>query len=42
LVTDWFLFHDSAFRIAPPLIITEKQIKEACNILLEAIDESVK
>ncbi|HKL08051.1 MAG TPA: aspartate aminotransferase family protein [Bacteroidales bacterium] len=42
LVTDWFLFHDSAFRIAPPLIIDEKQIKEACNILLEAIDESVK
>lgn len=42
LVTDWFLFHDSAFRIAPPLIITEKQIKEACNILLEAIDESVE
>lgn len=42
LVTDWFLFHDSAFRIAPPLIITEKQIKKACNILLEAIDESVK
>jgi acetylornithine/succinyldiaminopimelate/putrescine aminotransferase len=42
LVTDWFLFHDSAFRIAPPLIINEKQIKEACNILLEAIDESVE
>lgn len=41
LVTDWFLFHDSAFRIAPPLIINEKQIKEACNILLKAIDESL-
>ncbi len=41
LVTDWFLFHDSAFRIAPPLIITENQIKEACNILLKAIDESL-
>jgi acetylornithine/succinyldiaminopimelate/putrescine aminotransferase len=42
LVTDWFLFHDSAFRIAPPLIVTEEQIKTACNILLEAIDESLK
>jgi acetylornithine/N-succinyldiaminopimelate aminotransferase len=42
LVTDWFLFHDSAFRIAPPLIITDDQIKEACNILIESIEESVK
>ena len=42
LVTDWFLFHDSAFRIAPPLIITEDQIKHACDILYESIEESVK
>ncbi|MFO7829184.1 MAG: aspartate aminotransferase family protein [Bacteroidales bacterium] len=42
LVTDWFLFHDSAFRIAPPLIITDEQIRDACNILLESIDESIK
>lgn len=42
LVTDWFLFHDSAFRIAPPLIITENQIVDACNILNESIDESIK
>jgi acetylornithine/succinyldiaminopimelate/putrescine aminotransferase len=41
LVTDWFLFHDSAFRIAPPLIITDKQIKDACDILNQAIDETV-
>jgi len=42
LVTDWFLFHDSAFRIAPPLIITEEQIEEACKILIESIEESTK
>ena len=41
LVTDWFLFHDSAFRIAPPLIITEQQIKDACSILNESINESL-
>lgn len=41
LVMDWFLFHDSAFRIAPPLIITEEQIKQACDILNESIEESV-
>ena len=39
LVTDWFLFHDSAFRIAPPLIINDNQIIDACNILNESIDE---
>ncbi len=42
LVTDWFLFHDSAFRIAPPLIISEEEIKKACQILNDAIEESIK
>ncbi|MDN5200027.1 aspartate aminotransferase family protein [Fulvivirgaceae bacterium BMA10] len=42
VVTDWFLFCDSAMRIAPPLIITEEQIEEACKIILQAIDESFK
>jgi acetylornithine/succinyldiaminopimelate/putrescine aminotransferase len=40
LVTDWFLFCSDAIRIAPPLIITDEQIKEACEILLEAIHAS--
>jgi 4-aminobutyrate aminotransferase-like enzyme len=40
LITDWFLFCDYAIRIAPPLIITEDQIKESCDILLKAIDAS--
>ena len=42
LVTDWFLFHDSAFRIAPPLIINDQQIKDACDILNKSIEESLK
>lgn len=33
IVTDWFLFCDSAMRIAPPLTITEEQIIEACAII---------
>lgn len=41
LITDWFLFHDSAFRIAPPLIITDDEIIEACNILNESIEYSI-
>lgn len=39
LITDWFLFCDNAIRIAPPLIITVDQIREACDILLRAIDD---
>ena len=39
LITDWFLFNAEAIRIAPPLIITETEIKEACSILINAIDK---
>lgn len=42
LVTDWFLFNASALRIAPPLIITEEEIKKACEIILEGIEKAVK
>ncbi|WP_128543515.1 aspartate aminotransferase family protein [Larkinella soli] len=37
VITDWFLFCDNSMRIAPPLIITEEQIREACGLILEAI-----
>ncbi len=40
VITDWFLFCDDSMRIAPPLTITEVQIKEACRIILQAISES--
>lgn len=39
LITDWFLFNERSLRIAPPLIITEAQIEEACGIVLRALDE---
>jgi putrescine aminotransferase len=39
VVTDWFLFCDDAMRIAPPLTITEEEIREACGMILEAIGE---
>ena len=38
LISDWFLFCDNSLRIAPPLVITEDEIKIACKILLQAID----
>lgn len=36
----WFLSHPNSFRIAPPLIISESEIHEACNIILAAIDKA--
>ena len=41
VITDWFLFCDDSMRIAPPLTITEAEIREACVIILRAIEESV-
>ncbi len=38
VITDWFLFCNNSMRIAPPLIITEDQIREACEVILEAIE----
>jgi acetylornithine/succinyldiaminopimelate/putrescine aminotransferase len=38
LLTDWFLFNNRSLRIAPPLIITEEEIKWACSIILKALD----
>lgn len=39
VITDWFLFCDDSMRIAPPLVITEEEIKGACSIILQAIDD---
>lgn len=36
----WFLSHPYSFRIAPPLTISEDEIRESCAIILEAIDRS--
>lgn len=38
VITDWFLFCNNAMRIAPPLIITDDQIREACALILDAIE----
>lgn len=37
LITDWFLFAPDCVRIAPPLVISEAEIREACRILLQAL-----
>jgi acetylornithine/N-succinyldiaminopimelate aminotransferase len=39
VLTDWFLFAPHCMRIAPPLIINEDEIQNACKIILAAIDQ---
>lgn len=36
----WFLSHPYSFRIAPPLTITEDEIRKACAVMLEAIEQA--
>jgi acetylornithine/succinyldiaminopimelate/putrescine aminotransferase len=33
LITDWFLFNSNSLRIAPPLTISEEEIRWACGVL---------
>ncbi|WP_158824867.1 aspartate aminotransferase family protein [Mucilaginibacter lacusdianchii] len=42
IITDWFLHCSNSMRIAPPLIITEQQIRDACEVILEAIGYYVR
>jgi acetylornithine/succinyldiaminopimelate/putrescine aminotransferase len=39
IIYDFFLFNDSAFRIAPPLTISEPEIEKIVPILLKIMDE---
>ena len=42
IIVDWFLFCPTAMRIAPPLIIKEKEIEQACKVMLSMIEETMK
>ncbi|MGB4398730.1 MAG: aspartate aminotransferase family protein [Daejeonella sp.] len=39
IIIDWFLHCDTALRVAPPLIITEEEIRRACGVIVEALNE---
>lgn len=41
LIVDWFLFNAHSMRIAPPLVITEEEIRKSCGIILKCIDEAL-
>lgn len=38
VITDWFLHCSNSMRLAPPLIITDDEIRKACAVIIEAID----
>ncbi|RYF77723.1 MAG: aspartate aminotransferase family protein [Cytophagaceae bacterium] len=38
IITDWFLFCNNSMRIAPPLTITDDEIRLACRAILTSID----
>ena len=38
LIIDWFLHNETSLRIAPPLVITEEQIREACHIIMRSLN----
>jgi len=39
IITDPFLFREQAFRISPPLIITEDEINQSCDIIIDALNK---
>lgn len=39
IMSDWFLFCDTAFRISPPLIISEAEIDECCEIIVQCLND---
>lgn len=39
VITDWFLFAPDAFRIAPPLVMTDEEAETISEILLRALHE---
>ena len=38
IMSDWFLYCDTAFRISPPLTISESEIEECCQIITRSLD----
>jgi acetylornithine/succinyldiaminopimelate/putrescine aminotransferase len=38
IMSDWFLYCDTAFRISPPLTLSEAEIEECCEIIHRSLD----
>jgi acetylornithine/N-succinyldiaminopimelate aminotransferase len=42
IILDYFLFCNDSFRIAPPLTITDEEIKLSCELLSKLLDDVLK
>ncbi len=40
VITDWFLHCPTSMRIAPPLIITNKELRASLQIILEVLNNA--
>ncbi len=38
IMSDWFLYCDTAFRISPPLTISDDEIEECCDIIISSLN----
>ena len=38
ILSDWFLYCDTAFRISPPLTISEEEVRESAALVRECLD----
>ena len=38
ILSDWFLYCDTAFRISPPLIISDEEIRDSVRIIRSCLD----
>jgi len=41
IIIDWFLHCSNSMRIAPPLIISDEEIKLACSIIIQSIEHCI-
>ena len=39
IMSDWFLYCDTAFRISPPLTISESEIRDSAALIRQCLDE---
>lgn len=42
ILSDWFLYCDTAFRISPPLTITQEEVRESARLILQCLNELEK
>lgn len=39
ILSDWFLYCDTAFRISPPLVISDDEIRDSVRLIRECLDQ---